>query len=261
MKKVRRSFHSPLQGDHDYANSPRILDEKVLNDLVQRLRDGDLSVKTEIINGHMRLAMSIVAEFATPHRADDLVGEALLGLTQAVVWSGPHADPGNPDTILPSRLHDNNITPYIATTIRRYIRDFISTDRAVFMPGRTFRKKVADGEIDPNGDNSNPVLIAVVSIRLLVLEDDPRATFADNVEARTVPTIPFTIPSARPEEPSVEFTDALQAAICTEDEKNVIERRKQGYKYREISEQIGLSIPRIGQINSTVEERFNKLYA
>lgn len=259
MKRVRRSFSSPIQGDYDYANSPRKLDDEALSSLVQKLRDGDDSVKHSIIEGHMRLAMSIVAEFATPFRADDLVGEALLGLTQAVEWSGPHTIDGVDH---PSRLHDNNITPYIASTIRRFLRDFISTDRSVFMPGRTFRAKAAAGEINPDGDNVDAAIVGVVRLQLLVIAEDPRAEGdGDGVPDRPHLNTPFTVPQARQEEPSLEFSDALTLAVRTEDERRVIELRKQGFKYREIAEQIGLSLPRIGQLNAAVEERFNALYA
>lgn len=247
-----------LQDSLEYQEASHKPDDTELEAWVSALRAGDFSHRQQIIKSHMRFAMSIVSSFATPQRADDLVGEALCALTQAVEWCGPHLNEDG--ELCESRLHDNNITPYIASTIRRFLRDFIENDRAVYMPGRTFRKKAAAGEIDASGKNTDPVLVSVVSVRLLVVADDHTMDSGDDVVHRRS-SIPFTTPEAKREEPSMEFIEALTLAVRTEDERKVIDLRKQGYKYREIAEQTGLSQSTVGVLNCSVEKRFDRLYA
>ena len=78
---------------------PKKIDKTRLEELVKRLRAGDRSVSNEIIEGHIRLAIRIVGLYAWyGHRIiDELIGESLYGLTQAV-------------NNAPEKLYDDNIT-------------------------------------------------------------------------------------------------------------------------------------------------------
>jgi RNA polymerase sigma factor (sigma-70 family) len=95
--------------------------------LVQQLRQGDQTVRATIIANHMRLAMSIVAKYVGryPYLTDDMVGATMMGICQAVDWA-------------PTRLYNNNITPYIYQTCERFIRDLIETRFAVNIPRKTY---------------------------------------------------------------------------------------------------------------------------
>lgn len=86
-----------------------------LENLVQRLRGGDRSVANEIICGHLGLAYSIANIFTNDEdQRDEVVSAALFGLVQAVEWSAS------------GRLYDNNITPYIYSTMRSFINRHFS---------------------------------------------------------------------------------------------------------------------------------------
>lgn len=99
---------------------PQRIDEKVLEQMVQALREGDSDQIQPIINGHIRLAVSLAARYAK-REPESMVSAALFGLCQAVNWA-------------PERLHDNNITPYIISTIRRYLYDNIKAFEVVHYP-------------------------------------------------------------------------------------------------------------------------------
>jgi RNA polymerase sigma factor (sigma-70 family) len=225
---MRRSFDSYLATTMAYTECPEKIEEDRLLDLVLRLQAGDFSVSHSIIQGHMRLAMAIVADYANPRQSDDLVGEAMLRLTQAVEWCG------GPKT----RLHDQNITPYLASTMRSAVRNFKSRDRIFGMKARTLRNKKAKGEIDEKDFARKATLYTIGE------------EFSD--------ILPIT-PIARRTEPDIALKEILQLAIRTDGERRVITLRAQGYSHTEIAPIMHLSIRRIGQLNADVEERFNAL--
>lgn len=228
---MRHSFKSYLSQTLAYNEMPEKIGETELADLVQLLLAGDLSVSHAIINGHMRLGMALVSDFANPRQSDDLVGEALLCLVDTVDACGRE----------PSRLHDTNITPYLAVHMRGAIRKFIAEDRVFGMKKRTFNHKLAKGEID--------------------IDDFAKKSVVHNIEDVSADILPmyFNMPVAPREYPDPEFTEILQLAIHTEGERRVITLRAQGYSHTEIAPIMNLSIRRIGQINSDVEQRFNSL--
>lgn len=79
-----------------------------------------------IIEAHMDMARTIGRWHARKSRRqpDDLIAAANLGLVQAVQWA------------CEGRLHDKNITPYIATTIHRFCHDAIEADHTVIIERR-----------------------------------------------------------------------------------------------------------------------------
>lgn len=234
-----RRFGLPIQRTTEYKSTPSKPDDEALSGWVEALRKGDFRYRDQIIKSHMRLVLSIAREFSTPSREDDLSGEALLALTQAVEWSGPHLADG---ITQPSRLNDNNITPYIAATVRRFLRDFVATDRVVFIPSSSFRKKVKEGVIDANGDTTDMALFGVLSFT---------ASFDDNI----------ITPQAKKEEPSYEFKEVLEMSTRNKQEQEVINYRSKGFKYQEIADIMKLDLAKISRISSRVEARFNLLYA
>lgn len=242
--KRRRFFDSDLKCDLEYKELPRVTDPEILEQWVQTLRDGSLIHYQDIIKAHLRIIMSIVSEFASryPNKHLDLVGEASLGLTQAVALCGP------PEF----RLHDNNITPYITTSVRGALKDFVARDRVVYMPPRTFHKKAAAGEIKAEGNN--PIL---ANIRI-VLADVPYVK--DDALSAVDSKYSFVYPVAKQEEPSIEFNEAVELAIQTETERKVIDLRAQGHTYKDIATILGCHTSRVGQIMQPIEERFNHFY-
>ena len=115
---------------------PERLDEAVVTALTKEYRaTSDQAIRDQLIESHVRLALNMAGKFmhGQIRRKDDLISAALLGLTQAVTWA-------------PVRLKDNNITPYIVTTVVRFLKDFIQKDSLVPIERRAFKKKLEEGE-------------------------------------------------------------------------------------------------------------------
>lgn len=230
-------------------------------------QNGDPVVGQWIIRSYTLLAIGMAGTYARrlasqdssnqtfEDRFHELSAVACLALTQATYWCGPHLN--DEGVMVESRLHDNEIEPYLKTTIKGWIRKSIEKDRAVFMPGRTFRAKVARGELDPDGRNTNPELVGVVSV-VRIAEDD---FFDGDEEDEREGSALIAVPLARRETPELELEDALQLAIRTSQERRVIDLRREGYTYQNLADVLDLSVSRIGQIVAPVEERFFKLYA
>jgi RNA polymerase sigma factor (sigma-70 family) len=110
----------------NYLQVNRLPDDEV-KELVKRLLAGDESAIPEIAECYIPFAMSIARGYAHdyPQRRSDIQGSALLGLTEGV-------------TRFMDKAYDENIVPYIARTIHRYIKDFIERDHTVRVPRRTY---------------------------------------------------------------------------------------------------------------------------
>jgi len=113
------------------------VDETELAELVQQLRDGDDSVSERIIIHFLGLARSLSrhAVIRHPHKTDDIRAVAIFGLVQAVRWA-------------PLRMYDNHIGPYITTTVRRFIREFLERDRIIRIPKDEWIKMVKRLNLD-----------------------------------------------------------------------------------------------------------------
>jgi RNA polymerase sigma factor (sigma-70 family) len=227
---MKYSFTSFLANTLEYKELPKKLEENRLTELVKELRAGNAEPSHEIIMGHIRLAMALVSKKANKRQADDLVGEALLRLVDIVdKCRGPN-----------SRLNVDVITPFIAQHIRYALRKYITRDFVMYIPDRTLRLKAAKGQI---------VLLPHMASGFFIKEDEesPKLSL-------------FMMPVAKQEEPSAEFKEILNLAICSEQERRVITLRANNYSHTEIAPILGLSIRRIGQINEDVEKRFDQLY-
>jgi hypothetical protein len=217
-------------------------------EIIEAYREnGDEPTKDLIIRHYIALVIGMAGNYArrlnrhrnldVVERTDELASVGLTALTQAVVWCGPHLNANG--QFEPSRLHDNNIEPYVKSTVRSWIRRAIAEDHVVGMPGRTVRKRIADGEEVPGSH--------VFSI--------------DEMQEEVFRPGSYTIPLAKREYPLLEFEEALNLAILTDRERRVIDLRRDGHTYASIADQLGLSISLIGRIVAPVEERFLKIYA
>jgi DNA-directed RNA polymerase specialized sigma subunit len=218
------------------------------DEIIEAYREsGDEETRNRIIRNYIALVIGMAGNCArrlnrhqmldVTDRTDELASVGLTALTQAVVWCGPHLNAN--DEFEPSRLRDNNIEPYIKSTVRSWMRRAIAEDRVVGIPGRTFRKKIADGE-------------EVAGPNVYSLSD-----MQDEIARRGS----YTIPIAKREHPSLEFEEALDLAILTDRERQVIDLRREGHTYASIADRLGLSTSLIGRIVAPVEERFLRIFA
>lgn len=115
---------------------PERLDDATIQKLCKQWRlSGCTKSRDEIIKSHTRLALYLAGQYIKTNRRreDDLICQALLGVTQAVAWA-------------PERMVDNNITPYIMATVKRFIRDFLEQDQLVTIERQAFKKMLESGE-------------------------------------------------------------------------------------------------------------------
>lgn len=117
---LQQGFSRSINSYFSDLKLPKQIEEGTLEILVIRLKNGDQSAAIEIINGHIRLAISIATRYSLLD-SDDIVSAAMYGVCQAVKWA-------------PTRLKDLNITPYIVSTVHRFISDCHEEDDVVHIP-------------------------------------------------------------------------------------------------------------------------------
>lgn len=255
----RVGYQSFLAGTLDYRESEP-LEPLHLDALVTRLRGGDRTVSGEIIKGHYRLVAAIVgSQVRSKRRHDDCLGAALLALTQAVDDSAPQPDLKNPPDVVPGVLYNNNITYYITVCVKYAIRDEIASAHVLQMPGRTIRKRLAEGKEFKD----------IVPGDAIELKEDIRneGDWSGDNEAISKGrlgaanyTLPFHIPASKPLCESPEFKEALARAIANPMQEAIVSLRAQGYTYAEVADKVGLSTPRVGQIMAEIEPRFDAYF-
>lgn len=97
----------------DTSKLPR-LKEKETEELLQRVRNGDVSARNELINGNLRLVLSVVKRFASRgENPDDLFQIGCIGLIKSI---------DNFD-ISQQVKFSTYAVPMIIGEIRRYLRD------------------------------------------------------------------------------------------------------------------------------------------
>ena len=118
-----------------------LMDAVELETLVQALRDGDDSVRDEIILEFQGLARSLARHAVArhPQRADDIRAAAVFGLVQAVCWAR-------------ERMYNNYIGPYITITVRRFIRDFLERDHMIRVPRKEWMKMIKELDLEELDD-------------------------------------------------------------------------------------------------------------
>ncbi len=92
----------------------KVLKESEKMELLRRVREGDMKARDELINGNLRLILSVIQRFANRgENADDLFQVGCIGLIKAI---------DNFDTSLMVRFSTYAV-PMIVGEIRRYLRD------------------------------------------------------------------------------------------------------------------------------------------
>jgi hypothetical protein len=240
----RRSFRSEIGSDRGFQALPNSSDPVELVLLVEQLKGGCPRARSRLIELHIKLVASIAGQRVPAEQVDDAIQEAEVALVEAV-----------DDAV--TRLHDNNITPYITTCVKHKLKEFRARDRLVAMPGRTFRHKVSKGEIKP-GDNTDAVVVGVVSTMRLVKSEHVDSDDVEN-HLHVGHYMPgYDVPEAKPVGPSYEFTEALRLAVVSPQEQAYVEMRSEGYNNREIGERYNKTPARVGQVIHDVEIRFDQ---
>jgi len=206
---------------------------KLEMDIPEQLPDADIQIlcakvratgcktsKDAIIQSHVRLAAYMAGKYIkyNRRRQDDLIAQAMFGLTKAVDWAQ-------------ERMRDNNITPYIGATIQRYLREFLAEDQVITVERRAFKKMMESGE----AYHYIPYIYQIDPV--LVDEENPEGSFQD------------VTPIVEDEMPGIEY-DELHKYLHRGNDRAlfIIDKLVQGYTFQEIGNELGISKQRIGII-------------
>lgn len=237
-RMASKSFKSFLGSQ----NLPQPLPEDTLTDLVIKLCHGDSTntfgtdhadkrphVMGAIIKGHIRLASQIAGRYMWKHplKSEDIVSAAMFGLVQAVEWA-------------PERLRDHNITPYIVTTIHRFISEYLERDHLVRIPRNEYSKRLQANKYIP-----------------IIFDIDPKEDDEENREYDTVGS--FDPPVYDTDKP-IEFEDLCDRLELTYEERRIIDLRVKGYTQQEVGEIIGKKRQWIGFVLEKLQERYIKIF-
>lgn len=111
-------------------NLPPHLTDEELEPLVARYRAGEIGLRNQIVESHLRLVYMIGSRYATncPRKWQDIICESYFITLDSVIR-------------FQTTGKDNCITPYIVSRLFYGLRDFIVKDRVIKVPPRTMRFK------------------------------------------------------------------------------------------------------------------------
>lgn len=183
--------------------------QTLIAELVPRLRAGDESVIEPLIMEHLNLARTLAGRFLKTgyrHRGSDVISVAYTALVMALNRAS-------------EKLKDNNLTPYIVSTIIGTIRDYIKTDRLIPVHKAAFKKLMEKCESDEERAE-----------KLIKMTDmvQPNGEVIDAVDTRR-----------SEDELKALILDVL--SVCqTDRDKLIVMYRFLGYTEQEIGDEIGI---------------------
>lgn len=108
------------------------IEKSRLDELVAKLKDRTITPKEldEIAEGHLYLAILVTARYMIYRKrmSLDMLSEALYGMFEALLKA-------------PDKLYDLEITPYIVTYMKKYVKKFITEDATIRVPDTSKRRK------------------------------------------------------------------------------------------------------------------------
>jgi len=195
-----------------------------LDQLVTRLRTGDRTVAEEIIKGHIGMAVSVARRYTSSgsERADDLIGAAMFGLVQAVEWGAR------------GKLRDNNITPYIYCTVRRFVMEYLQDDHIVRIPVRQYRK-MKEAKTVP--------IVQTIDLR----HDEDNQDY-DSYDQ-------YVELLSTNDEYEIIFMEIIDSLKFDSREREIIDCLNEGYTHQEIAEKLGTTHQNISRLRNIIKER------
>lgn len=196
---------------------PGYLPQEELEALVARYRAGQLDLRNEIVESHLRLVYVIATNFSAccPRKWQELVGEAYWQTIVAVERF--------------QRLgKDNQITPYIARSVVLNLRKFLRQDRTIRLSSTTITRRLQDGTED--------TLPATVLIPPEAFGQRSTKVWTKGVS-------------------QLEIKEVFDRATREVEEPEILDLHLQGYNTTEIGEAVGLSQSQISKKLAFIREK------
>lgn len=231
-----RPYSWPYRGE-----LPQPLPKDDLSYYVNCLRKGDVTARTLLIEGHLRLAASIVGRYVgrfdinSTETVEELFSEAMYAVAKAV-------------DAAKTNLVDDNITPYIVRTIHQHVSDCLARDRLIGVPPRTFSRH--------NGQVTPPTVEHATSAGLGDTGGDEYAvSFGGNLAAN-IDTwlVDNTLPETQPM-----IDDLINSFAITSTEREIVRLRLKGLSDPKISKILRISTAQLGRIRKEMEKRYESL--
>lgn len=213
------------------------LDSVDLDHFVTELRAYNYQHADAIIRGHMGLALQIVGRYvnSVPSKAEDLVGIAMVAITDAV-------------NNFPLKAVDNNITGYIVSNIHGYISNYIKEDTIIHVT-RYHQGQLA-GEYNETGEINLPQLACID--QLLMSTNTLDRANQQRLVSRCV-TFEDT-------QGALELKEIIDKLNFTRFEMLVFEALMKGFNDTDIGKELGRSPARICQVKKEIREKLVEYY-
>ena len=154
--------------------------------------------------------------------------------------------------------HMRLIVAHVSSYHAQYLRDDLIAEgfyqlTRIVMRETTDKRKLKD-------ENITRFIMSIVKRRLInYLHNSQIVRMKNRKEGlKQVDCIDYILKF--PSNPPIEIQEILKLAIRTPNERKVITLRAQGHTQAEVAKIVGLSVSRVNQLNSAVEERFSILY-
>lgn len=228
--------------------SDRITDERLL-ELTENIRQGTLSreEETELIEGHMRLILSLAQKWSarSPHLADIFVADGLFAALKAIRKAKDKLRP------------EYSLTQYIIINVKTAFKQAVINQQV--MKG-TLSDRNGD-KVNSDGKGKEWVAKKVTLKRhgLPNLEAMADGWTPNNGVAKAMLPLAEVKLTARMDR--VELREIIQMSTKCAQEEVVLEMKRQGYNINEIAERLGVNRARVRKFLNVIEARLRELLA
>lgn len=197
--------------------------ESVVKAMSEKLLAGDLSQVCPLIEAHLHLAYKIAWKFVGKTldkswaKKESLISEAFAGLVRAV------------NNAAKGGIYDINITPYIASCVHGYLKDFLAKDHLIPVEKSAFKAMAEAGKL-------NEYMPVTMLLQEDLDEDTEESFIPESGPECLSPTI---IDMLHRSSICDEAIEKLESIKLTETERAIITKMLEGYNYEEIGQQLG----------------------
>ena len=239
------------------------LSNKEMNELLLRIKDGDLEARNKMIIGNLKLVLSVIKKFNNRRdNADDLFQVGCVGLIKAI---------DNFDTSLDIQLSTYAV-PMIIGEVRRYLRDnnMVRVSRAVrdlaYIGLQAKEKLIRETGREPtieelskelNIDKEEIVLSLDAIQDPVSLQEPDYNDGTDNISIMDQVKDKKNTDEMWAE--NITMSEALKR--LTDKERMIIDKRFfQGRTQMEVADEIGISQAQVSRLEKTALEHMKRLY-